>query len=238
MSNLPITSLQKQKVYVSSTFKDLEEYRRMVINEFEGPFSREFELSQIMERMYDTGRNIPFVETCRQEVLDSDVYLLILGNRIGSYPPGSAKTYTEHEYDTALESGKLIFRFVNKNFNAAECDDEQRFRQFRERMNGLPVHEFTDQSSFENKLLRCLGYLAELSISNQRRFYITLAVLVGLIGVAAALAAPYLLSGFSLVFISGFVLLTLLIFSCIALFALKYIIFPSTLSTLKNNSHG
>ena len=42
--------------------------------------------------------------TCLQMIAskwDSDIYFMILGNKVGSYPPNEKRTYTEIEYDTA-----------------------------------------------------------------------------------------------------------------------------------------
>lgn len=228
--------MSRLKVYISSTFRDLQDYRSMVIREFESTFSEDFELSRVMERMYDNGHSVPFVQDCEQQVRESDVYLLILGNRVGSRPPGSNRSYTEHEYDTALQSRKRIFRFVIRNFDRSQCDDPAEYSGFRERMAGLPVHEFTDLPSFENKLLRCLSYLMQSGGRGQRTFYTTLAVIVSLTGLVAAGIATYFLREMPRMVVAGFAALILLTFSGIVLYVLRYILFPSSMSTLKKTS--
>lgn len=226
--------MTKSKVYISSTFKDLESFRGLVIKEFESEFSESFELSRIMEYMYDNGKNVPFVEDCLNEVKESDVYLLILGNRVGTNVPNSDKTYTELEYETALKNGKRVFRFINKNFVQTDCDNIEKYNAFKLKLQGLPAHEYSDLQSFENKFLKCMSYLLQQPIgnsTNDRKFYILLATILG----AIAIIASYIT--YSLTKESEYnILITLLIpllFSCIILYVLKNIIFPTAMTTFK-----
>lgn len=52
------------------------------------------------------------MDTIRRWIDESDVYMLILGGRYGSVEPITQVSYTELEYDYALEQGKPLFAVV------------------------------------------------------------------------------------------------------------------------------
>lgn len=224
--------MAKRKVYLSSTFKDLEEYRALIIRKFEIEFSESFELCRIMEYMYDNGRSIPPLQECIEEVKQSDVYLLILGNRVGSIPPNSDKTYTEHEYEMALamKDEKYIFRFVNANFKEKECDDLSRYQKIKAKLSELRPQEFNNITTFENRFLTCMSVLLQqpLKSLSQRKFYIILASIIGLIGIISSILTYEYTQNILMT------ALVPLLFSCIILFILKNILFPTTMSTFKS----
>lgn len=111
--------MEKRKVYISSTFKDLKEYRSTLINEFNKALSHQYELTRVMEHMYNTGDEMPLSEQCIEEVKKSDVYILVVGDTIGSFPPNSTRSYTQLEYDEAMkeEKDKIIVRLIKGNTN-------------------------------------------------------------------------------------------------------------------------
>lgn len=245
------------KVYISSTFLDLEQYRTALIREFEGTYAAGFQLSTVMERMFQDGRDHrSILEICLDEVRRSKIYFLIVDSRSGACPPGMDKTYTECEYDTALadKSNKLIYRFISKEINeekfgALKEKGQQRIKQFRDRLKkeDQMINEFSDINSFKAEFQARMSYSVMYlfpgghisgSVSN-RRFYKVLAGLVSGIGLIATTLAAYLLH-FSLSLGAGitalFALLILLLFSCIVVYILKDIWFPSSLSTLKTKN--
>lgn len=227
--------MEKRKVYLSSTFKDLEPYRELVINKFESEFSESFELCRIMEYMYDNGRSIPPIDECIQEVKESDIYLLILGNRVGSYPKNFDKTYTELEYETALsmKNEKFIFRFINTDFKNAECDDVNKYQEIKSMLSDLRPHTFKDLTTFENRFLTCMSVLLQQPVKslNQRKFYIVFSSIITLIG----LILTYIMYVSTIDYEHNIAVTSLvpLLFSCIVLYILKDILFPSTMSTSK-----
>jgi len=97
---------RKLQVFVSSTFTDLREERQAAV-----------------EAILSTG-NIPAgmelfaagdqsqMEVIKEWIRESDVYLLILGGRYGTIDPISGKSYTQLEYEFALEIGKPHFAVV------------------------------------------------------------------------------------------------------------------------------
>lgn len=52
------------------------------------------------------------METIRRWIDESDVYMLILGGRYGSVEPSTQVSYTELEYDYALQQDKPLFAVV------------------------------------------------------------------------------------------------------------------------------
>ena len=73
--------MSKWKVYISSTFRDLKDFRAELISLFQNQLKNNFELCEIMERMFDDGTYTPFVNDCVEAVIESDIYIIILGNR-------------------------------------------------------------------------------------------------------------------------------------------------------------
>jgi hypothetical protein len=95
-----------RRVFLSSTFLDLEERRRQVIEAIEG-----FEDLKCvaMERFTATAQ--PALETCLAEARDADLFLGILAYRYGWIPDGQTKSITELEHDAAHAAGidRLMF---------------------------------------------------------------------------------------------------------------------------------
>jgi hypothetical protein len=112
--------LQK-KVYISSTFRDLKDHREKVIDFFQ-KFPDKFEL---ISMEYYVAEDIPPVDKCIQDVMNCDIYILILANRYGFIPDGTATSVTETEYQTAKKYHKEILAFItdDKSFPADEDGD-------------------------------------------------------------------------------------------------------------------
>lgn len=148
--------MKKWKVYISSTFQDLKEYRSELITLFQNQLKNSFELTHIMERMFDEGTYSPYVEDCVAAVKDSDIYLIILGNKVGSFPPDENRTYTEIELDTAIKNNKKIFCLRLDEFDKKEIDNPQKHKEVLQKFAGRPIHTFADKTELRNALLECL----------------------------------------------------------------------------------
>ncbi len=103
--------MPKWKVYISSTFIDLKEHRAKLIAIIQNELQDSFELTEIMERMYDKGEFTLSVDVCTEAVKSCDIFLIILANRTGSISPDGVRTYTEVELETAIAEHKKIFSF-------------------------------------------------------------------------------------------------------------------------------
>jgi hypothetical protein len=70
-------------------------------------------------------------EVIQRWITDSDIYMLILGGRYGSVEPNSGLSYTELEYDFAVNSGKPFFAIVIEDEALPEiCDHQERHQVF------------------------------------------------------------------------------------------------------------
>lgn len=125
-----------KKAFLSSTVHALFEYRTAV-----------FKAIQQMDnwkcvRMEDFGsRDSTSDNYCRKVLSQCEVTVFIVGHRYGSCPPGSKKSFTEHEYDTAVSSDlpRLVFLAPNDfAMPASEIEgDELRDRQKQFRLRVL-----------------------------------------------------------------------------------------------------
>ena len=95
------------KVFLSSTARDLAEYRDKVyatINKLDN-FS--------CIRMEDFGAvAAPPLEACLHKITKSDILVGIVGHLYGSCPPENAKSFTEHEFDAAVGANIPRLMFV------------------------------------------------------------------------------------------------------------------------------
>ncbi|WP_428663064.1 DUF4062 domain-containing protein [Runella sp.] len=159
--------MAKWKVYLSSTFRDLKEVRAELIQLFQKQLSNQFELTEIMEWMYDKGTYARFEIDCIKAVNDSDIYIIILGNKVGSFPDPETRTYTEIELDTALQTpGKMIFCLRLETFDEQEIDHKAKHRELLNKFAGRPVHTFKDTESLKNRMYECLYPFASQSPIN------------------------------------------------------------------------
>ena len=163
--------MSKWNVYVSSTFKDLKDFRAELINLFQNQLQNNFELSKIMERMFDDGTYTPYVDDCVEAVLGCDIYIIILGNRTGSFPPDQDRTYTEFELDAALANDKRIFCLHLETFNEAEIDNKVKHQQILDKFKGRPIHTFKDSLTLKNALYEFLFPFSSQSPINKKNPY-------------------------------------------------------------------
>lgn len=99
---------KKYQIFVSSTFRDLVEERQAVLEAI-------LELNHIPCGMeaFPANNSTPF-ELIQRMIVDSDYYVLIIGGRYGSLSE-TGISYTEMEYDYALEKKKQILCFIHNS---------------------------------------------------------------------------------------------------------------------------
>lgn len=105
--------MAKFKVYISSTYSDLKEYRQQVISFFGKKTVKEnFDLLSMEGYVAD---NMEPAMECINDVKDCNIYILIIANRYGFIPPANnpdSISITEIEYNTALQDPqKTILAF-------------------------------------------------------------------------------------------------------------------------------
>jgi hypothetical protein len=94
------------RVFLSSTYEDLVEYRSKAANAIE-------RLGQQGVRMEVFGaRPESAAAACFDEINSSDVIIGIYAHRYGFIPPGSDVSITEQEFDFARGKSKQVFGFL------------------------------------------------------------------------------------------------------------------------------
>jgi hypothetical protein len=132
-----VSFLRKRlQVFVSSTYSDLIQERQAAVESIltAGHIPAGMELF--------TSGDESQMEVIKQWIDESDVYLLILAGRYGSVEPKTKKSYTQLEYEYALNTNKPLFACVInesalenrvKTFgtNAIEMANPQKLKEFR-----------------------------------------------------------------------------------------------------------
>ncbi len=94
------------KVFISSTYKDLVDYRAAAIRAVEGT---NYQASKM--EVFGARPDEP-LDACLKEVEESDFFLGIYAHRYGYVPASSDISITEMEYAHARKLGKTIYCFV------------------------------------------------------------------------------------------------------------------------------
>src|SRR5581483_10448049 len=133
MSFLP-TYFRKLQVFVSSTYLDLRPERQAAVTAIleNGHIPAGMEL-------FAAG-NEEQLHVIRRWIDESDIFLLILGNRYGSIEPKSGLSYIELEYEHARNSEKPFFaivlndEFINRKIRAGQSVDDLTERSHPEKL--------------------------------------------------------------------------------------------------------
>lgn len=107
---------KRYQVFISSTYKDLKEERRAVSESI-------IDLKCFPASMeYFPARSQEQFEYIKKIIDESDYYILVLAGRYGT-PAEDGISYTEKEYDYALEKGIPILVFVRKSIDDLTGDN-------------------------------------------------------------------------------------------------------------------
>lgn len=127
---------KRYQVFVSSTFIDLQEERRQVIQTV-----MELDCFPAGMELFPAADEEQW-DFIRKVIDDCDYYILILGGRYGSLTDEGI-SYTEKEYDYAVEQGLPVLGFLHENPDEipvarSEIDPEtrQKLAQFRSKVAG------------------------------------------------------------------------------------------------------
>lgn len=99
---------KKLQIFISSTYIDLKEERQAAVEAILG--SKHIPAGMELFRAGNTSQ----LDTIKKWINQSDVYMLILGGRYGSIEPESGKSYTQLEYEYAIEKDIPVFAVVLK----------------------------------------------------------------------------------------------------------------------------
>lgn len=98
----------RYQVFISSTFSDLEEERRSVERVI-----RELDHIPVGMELFPSADNTAW-EFIEQNLDNTDYFVLIIGGRYGTTDE-SGISFTEREYDRAMEKGIPVLPFLHKN---------------------------------------------------------------------------------------------------------------------------
>lgn len=163
--------MKKYQIFVSSTYVDLIEERQAAVE----AILKSGHIPAGMELF--TASNQSQWTIIQKWIDESDIYMLILGGRYGSIEPESGLSYTELEYNYALEKGKPLFAVVMKEDaldkkvqlhgrSVFESENPHKLKEFRNKVLTymtsffednkdikLAVHESVGKLQQENKLI-------------------------------------------------------------------------------------
>lgn len=146
-------------IFISSTFKDLIEYRKAAIEVVQRHNCKVTAMEFFNARRDDAGT------VCDKEIRQCDVFIGIYAHRFGYVPSGQEKSITQQEYELAKELGKDCLCFIVKedfpwNPNFFERDKYREFTAFLETIKTACVVEFfKSPDDFAKKLSASLGNL-------------------------------------------------------------------------------
>ncbi len=106
--------MAKPRIFVSSTFYDLK-YIRTDLERFIRGMGYEPVLNEYGHIPYGSQEKLE--EYCYREVGLCDILIGIIGGRFGSQADASENSITQREIKTALEQGKQVYIFIDKNVN-------------------------------------------------------------------------------------------------------------------------
>jgi 8-oxo-dGTP pyrophosphatase MutT (NUDIX family) len=159
------------KVFLSSTYIDLVEHRKAVIEALE-------RLGQQVERMEVFGaRPEEPTAACLSEIDECELFVGIYAHRYGHIPEGSEYSITEQELLHAMRTDKKLFCFIvddNHAWAPKMVDGEPnvgRLRALKEKISKNVVKDtFTSPNDLALKVATSVGrYLSNASIGNAQQ---------------------------------------------------------------------
>lgn len=159
------------KVFLSSTGRDLRPHREAAFRALQGMDlhcvrMEDFHFAAVQIKEFDDQR----IAAC-------DVFVILLGQRYGTCPDGSEKSYTELEYETAVKLKKPCFLFLSDEDYALttirEPDAQSlRLRALRQRAGGVIRNSFTTPEDLATRVVLAIHNwraTAEPNYADKRR---------------------------------------------------------------------
>jgi hypothetical protein len=160
-SNKEKKTNRKLQVFVSSTYSDLIEERQAAVE----AILKSGNIPAGME-LFKSG-NVTQLETIKQWIDESDVYMLILGGRYGSIEPKSKLSYTHLEYNYAVKKKKPYFSVVitedalkqrvkKIGTNIIELENRDKYNRFRKQVLKNISSFYNDRKDIQISILDTL----------------------------------------------------------------------------------
>lgn len=118
----------KYQIFVSSTYEDLKEERRIVIE----AILKMQHLPSSMERFPASSKS---QMKCIRKIIDNcDYYILIIGDRYGSIDAETGFSYTEQEYDYAISKNIPVLAFWKEKCDESKQDFPEELKRFTKKV--------------------------------------------------------------------------------------------------------
>ncbi|HUV02866.1 MAG TPA: DUF4062 domain-containing protein [Desulfobacteria bacterium] len=154
----------KLQVFISSTYQDLIDERQAAVE----AILKSGHIPAGME-LFTAGDKSQW-EVIQRWIIDSDIYMIILGGRYGSIEPNSGLSYIELEYDFAVSSGKPHFAVVIDEHalelkvkaignSVLEKDNPNKLKAFRQKVLSKMPSFFTDHKDVKLAVLETVPQL-------------------------------------------------------------------------------
>jgi tetratricopeptide (TPR) repeat protein len=145
------------KVFLSSTYYDLIDYRRAAHDALE-----QLGLHVIWMEAFG-ARPEESTKACLDEVAECDLFVGIYAHRYGYIPTGADISITEQEFDHAQKLGKPIFGFiVDENHpwppKHIEHDKKAKLDAFLSKVKRQPVEFFTTPDNLAHNIATSVGH--------------------------------------------------------------------------------
>lgn len=156
---IQVTIAKKYQVFVSSTFIDLQEERQDTIHTI-------LDLQHIPAGMeLFPATDMEQLDYIKRIIDGCDYYVLIIGGRYGSLDPEGI-SYTEREYDYAVEAGKFVIAFIHSDvgdipskFVDVEEGQRQALEQFRDKVGrGRLVRFWKSREALQMVVVKALAH--------------------------------------------------------------------------------
>jgi len=147
----------KKTVFISSTYEDLARHRQAVWQVL-----KEFDVAIRGMEEFGARTECP-LQTCMAEVEQSDVYLGIIAFRLGSVDSESQKSFTQLEYEHAVQLNKEILIYLADEeesvvrYTDIDVDDfsREKLKAFKELLQEQhTVNKFSSPDDLAEKLRR------------------------------------------------------------------------------------
>ncbi|AXY60468.1 DUF4062 domain-containing protein [Acinetobacter sp. WCHAc010052] len=177
--------MKKYQVFISSTYLDLIDERQAAVEAI-------LKASHIPAGMeLFTASNKSQWDIIKKWIDESDIYMLILGGRYGSVESESGLSYTELEYNYALQQNKPLFAVIMEDkalqekvkligSDVLELDNPAKLKDFKTKVTSymcsffedykdikLAVHESIGQLQKENQVV---GWIRADSVQNPKEY--------------------------------------------------------------------
>jgi ATP-dependent DNA helicase RecG len=155
-----VGSSARCKVFISSTYVDLKEYRQAAID-----VVNRYDDCELLAMEFFASQSQDTTEVCQKEIQACDVLVGIYAHRYGFIPQGQDKSVIHLEYELAKILGKkCLFFIVDQGYpwnpGFIEMDKYARLQAFLDEVkNEYAVEFFESTTHFKSKLSESLGKL-------------------------------------------------------------------------------